>query len=116
MKSEPSPGATRAAEKISLTVAQAADDVWPNLKSMGDWEKRLAEIIDEHTCHKELVEALEMLKRNDQGVRSPAFNMALDYVFNALAKAKGDIYVDFSDATTTITIGQAGETKAKGTP
>ena len=59
MKSEPSPGATRAAEKISLTVAQAADDVWPNLKSMGDWEKRLAEIIDEHTCHKELVEAVQ---------------------------------------------------------
>ena len=54
---KPSAGATRAAEEISLTVAQAADDVWPNLKSMGDWEKRLAQIIDEHTGLKELVEA-----------------------------------------------------------
>ena len=44
---------------------------------------------DNKALVEELVEAVEMLKRNDQGVRSPAFNMALDGVFNALAKFKG---------------------------
>ena len=133
MKSEkPSPGATRAAERICEKTGPEY-----GVRYDDDSIVEIAQIIDEETELKRLIDAAQNIVTDlesglDEPIivdKHPAVKTRLEIIAGreitkarigplkeAIARAKGGVDADFSEGTTTIAIGQAGGAKVRGTP